>query len=92
MEEKRDAVIENIPALVRRILAEHLNIPGEQIEDNAHLVKDFGVDSLKGVEISIDLEDAAGFEIPDSHLERLTTFKQIVDYLQKQLKIEKETQ
>ena len=90
MVEKKDTTIENIPALTRKILSEHLNIPGDQIEDNAHLINDFGIDSLKGVEISIDLEEAVGFEIPDNHLERLYTFKNIVDYLQKQLKIEKE--
>ena len=92
MEEKRNIIPENIPGLVKRLLSEHLKIPTEQIQDSTHLIKDLGVDSLKSVEIAVDLEDAIGLEIPVTDTNRLNTFKQIVDYLQKLLKVEKETQ
>ena len=90
MEEKKDIIPENIPGLVKRLLSEHLKIPQEQIQDSTHLIKDLGVDSLKSVEIAVDLEDAIGLEIPVTDTNRLNTFKQIVEYLQKLLKIEKE--
>jgi len=90
MEEKKKKIaVKDVPGLVRRLLSEHLKIPQGQIEDNTHLVKDLGIDSLKSVEIAIDLEDAIDFEIPDNDAERLNTFKQIVDYIQKCLKSEK---
>jgi len=90
-ENKKDIIQENIPGLVRRLLSEHLKIPKEQIQDHTHLIKDLGIDSLTSVEIAVDLEDAIGLEIPVSDTNRLNTFKQIVDYLQKLLKIEKDT-
>ena len=90
MEEKKDIIPENIPGLVKRLLSEHLKIPTEQIQDSTHLIKDLGVDSLKSVEIAVDLEDAIGLEIPVTDTNRLNTFKQIVEYLEKLLKIEKE--
>jgi acyl carrier protein len=87
-ENKKDIIQENIPGLVRRVLSDHFKIPKEQIQDNTHLIKDLGIDSLKSVEIAVDLEDAMGIEIPVSDTNRLNTFKHIVDYLQKLLKIE----
>lgn len=90
MDEKKDIIPENIPGLVQRLLSEHLKIPKERIQDNTHLIKDLGVDSLKSIEIAVDLEDAIGLEIPVTDTNRLNTFKQIVDYLQKLLKIEED--
>jgi acyl carrier protein len=87
-QDKKDIIQENIPGLVRRLLSEHLKIPKEQIQDNTHLIKDLGIDSLKSVEIAVDLEDAMGLEIPVTGTEKLNTFKQIVDYLQRLLKLE----
>ena len=90
MEKKKEVTIEGIPAILRCIMPEHMNIPKEKIGDNTHLIKDLEMNTLQSIQINIDLEDILGFEIPDDDIERLHTFKQNVEYLQKRIKIERE--
>lgn len=51
----------------------------------SHLAKDLGLDSLDHVEIIVQLEDAFGYEIPDSEYEKLYTPNEIVKYIQTRL-------
>lgn len=73
----------DIPGMVREIISKHLNIAKDEIQDSTHFVKDLGMDSLKSIEILMDLEEQLGFEIPYPAAERLHTFKQVTDYLHK---------
>lgn len=50
-----------------------------------NLMKDLGLDSLDQVEIIVQLEDAFGYEIPDSDYEKLNTPAEIASYIQKRL-------
>ena len=56
-----------------------------QVTLDSHLAKDLGLDSLDQVEVIVQLEDAFGYEIPDSEYERLNTPNEIVKYIQKRL-------
>ena len=80
---------ENIPNRAKRIIAERLKVSEDQIADDTNMARDLGMDSLAGVEIVMDLEEEFGVEIPDTDAERLTTFKQAIDYIQKKLTQEK---
>ena len=54
-----------------------------QVTLQSPLSKELGLDSLDHVEIIVQLEDAFGFEIPDSEYEKLYTPNAIVHYIQK---------
>ena len=56
-----------------------------QVTLQSHLAKDLGLDSLDHVEIIVQLEDAFGYEIPDSEYEKLYTPTEIVKYIQRRL-------
>ncbi|MDP8298043.1 MAG: acyl carrier protein [Candidatus Orphnella occulta] len=86
---KKEVTIEDIPDMLRSLISEHMNISKDKIGDNAHLIKDLGMNTLHSVQINIDLEDILGFEIPDSDMEKLYTFKQSVEYLQKRMEAKK---
>ena len=80
---------ENIPNRAKRIIAERLKVSEDQIADDTNMARDLGMDSLAGVEIVMDLEEGFGVEIPDTDAERLATFKQVINYIQKKLEQEK---
>ena len=48
-------------------------------------MKDLGLDSLDQVEVIVQLEDAFGYEIPDSDYEKLVTPAEIVTYIEARL-------
>ncbi len=80
---------ENISNIAKRIIGERLKVSEDQITDDTNIARDLGMDSLGGIEIVMDLEEALGVEIPDTDAERLITFKQIIHYIQKKLEQEK---
>ncbi len=71
--------------IVKKIVAKQLNITEYEITDETNFARDLEMDSLAGIEILMELEEAFGIEIPDIEAERLTKFKQLADYLQKKL-------
>ncbi len=88
-EKKKEITKEDIPDVARKIIAEQLGISKDLIHDNAHLVKDLGVDSLASIEIAMTFEEELGIDIPDEDADRLYKFKQVVDYLQRKFVQEK---
>ncbi len=87
--DKKEATAEDIPAMLRSAISEHLNIPEDKIRDDTNLVKDLGMNTLQSIQINIDLEEELGFEIPDDDAERLSTFREMVEYLKERFKSNK---
>jgi acyl carrier protein len=84
-EKKKEYTKDDIPQLVSRVVVAQLKVTEEKIRDNTRFVEDLGMDSLDSIEITMALEEELGFEIPDDDADRLRTFKQTVNYLQKKL-------
>ncbi len=68
---------------VRDIVAEtlDLNEKRDTIKDGTRFVEDLGADSLYKLEIIMNLENEYNIDIPDEDAEKLTTFKDVVDYI-----------
>jgi acyl carrier protein len=49
------------------------------------LAKDLGLDSLDHVEIIVQLEEAFGYEVPDSDYEKLNTPHEMASYIEQRL-------
>lgn len=66
---------------VAGIIAEQLHTDQENITENATM-DTLGADSLDRVKILMDLEEQFDIEIDDAVAEKLTTLRQLVDYIQ----------
>ena len=71
----------NIEDRVKKIVVEQLGVKEEDVTSSASFVDDLGADSLDTVELVMALEEEFETEIPDEEAEKITTVKQIVDYI-----------
>lgn len=69
---------------VKDIIVENLGCDESEVTMEATLMDDLGADSLDAVELSLALEDELGVKIPDEDFEKMTTVKDIVDYIDQQ--------
>ncbi len=71
---------------VVEIIVEKLGVTAEEVTPEASIIEDLGADSLDIVELVMDMEEEFGLEIPDEEAENLVNVKDIVDYIDKNLK------
>jgi acyl carrier protein len=57
-----------------------------KILPGARLTEDLGIDSLTKVELALAMEDAFGFYLPDSELEKISTVDDTVALIESKLK------
>ena len=69
---------------VKDIIVENLGCDESEVTMEANLMDDLGADSLDAVELSLALEDELGGKIPDEDFEKMTTVKDIVNYIDQQ--------
>lgn len=77
--------MDDIAEKVRRIVADLLKLPIEEVKLESRFVKDLGAESLDTVELVIALEEAFGREISDEDAERMHKVGDVVKFLQKHL-------
>lgn len=58
---------------IKKIIAEQLNLPIEDIQENSSLLNDLGADSLEKVEISMAVEKAYAIHISDDEFLKIQT-------------------
>ncbi len=68
---------------VKKIVVEHLGVDEDKITDKASFIDDLGADSLDTVELVMAFEEEFGCEIPDDAAEKIITFKDAVDFIEK---------
>ena len=61
---------------------DQLGVKYEEVNLDANFVGDLGADSLDTVELVMAFEEQFEIEIPDEDAERITTVKQVVDYIE----------
>lgn len=66
---------------VKRIIAEQLGKPEEEIKEKASFLGDLGADSLDIVEMIMTLEEEFDTEISDEEAEKIQTVQQAIDYI-----------
>jgi acyl carrier protein len=76
----------NVSEKVARILIEKLGIAESEINPEANLIKDLGIDSLDYAEIVMDFEQTFDIRIPDDDAEKLVTIGAAVKYIEDKLK------
>jgi len=76
---------EKIFEKVVNVLSDKLGVEENSIAESSSLTDDLGADSLDLVDLVMELEEQFGVKIDDSELEKLSTVKDVVDYIEKSL-------
>ncbi len=72
-------------AKITVIIVEQLGVEESEITLEANLVEDLDADSLDMVEMVMSLEEQFDIEIPDEDAKEISTFVQVVAYVEKKL-------
>jgi acyl carrier protein len=73
--------VEEVSQKVKKIIAEQLGKPEEEIKEKASFLGDLGADSLDIVEMIMTLEEEFDTEISDEEAEKIQTVQQAIDYI-----------
>jgi len=67
---------------IREIMSEALGVKESQLQLDANLRDDLGIDSLDAVELMMTLEDHLGIKIDETKAQDLATIKDIVELVE----------
>ena len=65
------------------LVASQLGLEKAQVKLDANFATDLGADSLDVVELVMAIEEAFNIEIPDTQASKISTVKDVVDYISK---------
>ena len=75
---------EDIKEKVYDLVAEHLGVDRNKIEDTTSFINDLGADSLDIVELVMDLEEQFDIKIPEDAAEKIQTVGDAVEFIKQQ--------
>ena len=75
--------IKEIEQLVKKTIANELNIEISEVKLNSSLTNDLSADSLEVVEIMMVLEKEFDIEIPEETAKTMSTIEDIVNFISK---------
>ena len=70
---------------LRVMLAEQFGVEEEKITEESSFIDDLGADSLDIVELVMNIEEEFDIQVEDSDAEKITTVKDVVEYLRENL-------
>ena len=76
-----DLQLEEIKQKVRQVYAETLDVPADQIKDDAHFIDDLGGDSLQVLGMSLKIEEQFNVLIPTEEYGKCTTVNDLAALL-----------
>ena len=78
---KKEDIVKNL----KKIIVEQLGVEFEEITENASFINDFGADSLDQIDLLMAVGEEFDFEISDKGAEKVKTFGEAVEYIEKRL-------
>ncbi|MFN7250875.1 MAG: acyl carrier protein [Anaerobacillus sp.] len=69
---------------ITKIIVDRLGVEEAEVKLEATFKEDLGADSLDVVELVMELEDEFDLEISDEDAEKISTVKDVVDYINSQ--------
>jgi len=79
------AIEGNAEERLRKIIAEQLGVPEDQVVPDASFTDDLNADSLEMVDLIISLEEEFGIQVSDEDAEKIKTVQDAIDYLHDRL-------
>ena len=71
----------DLEQLIRKIVAQQLDVTEDQVTQEARFIDDLGADSLDIVELVMTIEEEFDIEIPDEAAEKMATVGDAVTYV-----------
>lgn len=75
----------DIEQRVKQAVAEQLNVPVEDVKNEASFMDDLGADSLDLVELIMSLENEFDITISDEDSEKISTVQSAIDFVNSQI-------
>lgn len=76
---------EEIFEKIKNIIVEQLQVAETAVTEDASFIDDLGADSLDIVELVMNIEEEFDIQVEDSDAEKITTVKDVVEYLSENL-------
>ncbi len=70
---------------LKRIIADQLSVPEDEIKMESNFQTDLGADSLDVVELVMKIEEEFDIEVPDQDAEKIQTVGDAVEYIKAKL-------
>ncbi len=83
---------EQIEEKVIDIVCKQLAAEKSKVKPETSFVNDLGADSLDTVELVMEVEETFGISVPDEDATKIQTVKDIVDYIEKRLQSQQQSQ
>ena len=80
LKHSRNAVVSDIEKDLRNLLSQITDVPVDAFKNDSTM-EDLGIDSLMVMEITTEVQQAFGIDIPQTDLQDLTTFGGTLDYI-----------
>ncbi len=77
---------ENLEQDVKALIADIIEMDPDQIDSDAHLVEDLGMDSMMALEILAAIEKKYKLQIPEEELPKITTVNKAIELARKYVK------
>jgi len=79
-------VASDFEQLIRKIVAQQLDVTEDQVTSETRFIDDLGADSLDIVELVMTIEEEFDIEIPDEDAERIATVGDAIAYVEEKKK------
>jgi acyl carrier protein len=76
----------NLEQEVKELIAEIIEMEPNEIDPDAHLVEDLGMDSMMALEILASLEKRYKIKLPEEDLPKITTVNRAIEVAKKYVK------
>ncbi len=76
----------NLEQEVKELIAEIIEMEPNEINPDAHLVEDLGMDSMMALEILASLEKKYKIKLPEEDLPKITTVNRAIEVAKKYVK------
>ena len=76
----------NLEQEVKELIAEIIEMEPNEIDADAHLVEDLGMDSMMALEILASLEKKYKIKLPEEDLPKITTVNRAIEVAKKYVK------
>ena len=67
--------IENLEEQIREIVCNMTGLEKEEVSFESHFYRDLGIDSVKGIEMTVALQEKYNIRLDDSTIPKLTNVK-----------------
>ena len=75
----------NMVNIVRTLFAKALDVPVEDVADDAAFYDDLGGDSLEKLALAVELESTFGVRLDDDRVASMSTVTDVVDHLRQRV-------